>query len=345
MAFLAADVNPDIVVQLPVLTTIVVPADLPQPRRGRRRRHRRRRDGDVQPDRTAQHRRRPLQGLLAVGLVAIVVPALLTDGEPGDRAGGRGVLGRVPLDRRDHRLQRAPLARHGRVRAALAPTSPRGCTTGCCRCRTSTSIPHVPVIARDVDRRAASSSRSVSIVGYPALRRRGLILGLITLAFAQVVDAFVFQYAELDKRPQQRLGRTCSAGRWPATARFLYFELVVLGLVLLLVRNLRSGVARPRARRDARQRAGRGQRRHLAAPLQAVDLRCQRFHRCDRRQPDRAAEGTLNVNPDGPFSPLFGLYWFGAVVVFGLSYRLSAILAAMSLRRRRRRGRQEPARA
>jgi branched-chain amino acid transport system permease protein len=38
---------------------------------------------------------------------------------------------------------------------------------------------------------------------------------------------------------------------------------------------------------------------------------------------------TLNLQPNGPLSPLSGLYWFGAVVVFGLSYRSGAILAAV----------------
>ena len=103
----------------------------------------------------------------------------------------------------------------------------------------------------------------------------------------------------------------------------------MLGLVLLLVRNLRSGVLGRilGAMRDSEKGAvsvGISLRRYkllifgASAFIAAVggSLLAQQ-------------QQTLNLQPNGPLSPLSGLYWFGAVVVFGLSYRFGAVLAAV----------------
>jgi branched-chain amino acid transport system permease protein len=195
---------------------------------------------------------------------------------------------------------------------------------------TATSIPHVPVLLALLLGGLLVVPLGV-LIGYPALRRKGLILGLITLAFALIVNAFVFQSQGWFQ------GNTTSAINRPnifglslqGDRRFLYYELVILGLVLLLVRNLRSGVLGRilGAMRDSEKGSvsvGISLRRYkllifgASAFIAAVggSLLAQQ-------------QQTLNLQPNGPLSPLSGLYWFGAVVVFGLSYRSGAVCAAV----------------
>ncbi|HEX3705022.1 MAG TPA: ABC transporter permease [Mycobacteriales bacterium] len=190
----------------------------------------------------------------------------------------------------------------------------------------STSISHVPVILAMVIGSLVVIPIGV-LVGYPALRRRGLILGLITLAFAQIVESFIIESPNWT--PARNVSRPNLFG-WSleGNREFLYFELVILALVLLLVRNLRSGVLGRvlGAMRDSERGAvsvGISLRRYkllifgASACIAAVGGSLVVMQ-----------QGALNVGVQGPFAPLFGLYWFGAVVVFGLSYRTSAILAA-----------------
>jgi branched-chain amino acid transport system permease protein len=191
----------------------------------------------------------------------------------------------------------------------------------------ATSIPHVPVLLGMLIAGIIVIPIGV-LLGYPALRRRGLILGLITLAFAQIVDAFVFQVPSWTNG--RNLNRPSLFG-WSLSGdrTFLYFELVVLGLMMLLVRNLRSGVLGRvlGAMRDSERGAvsvGISLRRYKLFIFGASAFIAAIGGSLIVQQ-----QGTLNVNPDGPFSPLFSLYWFGAVVVFGLSYRASAIFAAI----------------
>lgn len=168
------------------------------------------------------------------------------------------------------------------------------------------------------------------LIAYPALRRRGLILGLITLAFAVIVNAFVFQGSGWQKGQQSRDVARPNLFGWHLSGdrTFLYFELVILGLILLLVRNLRSGALGRilGAMRDSEKGAvsiGISLRRYkllvfgAAAFIAAVGGSLLAMQ-----------QGTFNFAETGPYTPLSGLYWFGAVVVFGLSYRYSAILAA-----------------
>jgi branched-chain amino acid transport system permease protein len=267
-----------------------------------------------------------VRGVLAVGLLAIVVPALLGGGDlvTAQKVVAYSVafLSIVAITGYSGHLSLATAAFAGlgayitvRLRNGLLPLP------------LATSIPHVPVLLAMVIGALIVIPIGV-IVGYPALRRRGLILGLITLAFAQVVDAFVFQ------DPSWTSGRNTDRPDlfgWSLSGdrSFLYFELVVLGLVLLLVRNLRSGALGRvlGAMRDSERGAvsvGISLRRYKLLIFGASAFIAAIGGSLIVQQ-----TGTLNVNPDGPFSPLFGLYWFGAVVVFGLSYRVSAILAAI----------------
>jgi branched-chain amino acid transport system permease protein len=192
----------------------------------------------------------------------------------------------------------------------------------------STTVPHFPVLLAMLIGGLVVIPLGV-VIGYPALRRRGLILGLVTLAFALIINAFVFQ-----------------APKWSGTGRstprphffglslvgdkaFLYYELVVLALVLLLVRNLRSGVLGRvlGAMRDSERGAvsvGISLRRYKLLIFGASAFIAAIGGSLIAQQ-----QLTLNLNLDGPFSPLAGLYWFGAVVVFGLSYRSGAVLAAV----------------
>jgi branched-chain amino acid transport system permease protein len=192
-----------------------------------------------------------------------------------------------------------------------------------------TSIGHPPVIVAMLIGGLLMVPVGV-VVGYPALRRKGLILGLITLAFAILTNAFVFQSQgwflgnSSSSIPRPHLfGLSLTSDR-----RFLYFELVVLGLVLLLVRNLRSGVLGRilGAMRDSEKGAvsvGISLRRYKLLIFGASSFIAAIGGSLIAQQ-----QQTLNLQPSGPLSPLAGLYWFGAVVVFGLSYRTSAIAAA-----------------
>jgi branched-chain amino acid transport system permease protein len=195
---------------------------------------------------------------------------------------------------------------------------------------TAAAFPHVPVIIAMLAGGLIMIPVGV-IVGYPALRRKGLILGLLTLGFALIVNAFIFQsQGWFDGKTSSSIPRPHLFGLSLQSDRsFLYFELAVLGLVLLFVRNLRSGVLGRilGAMRDSEKGAvsvGISLRRYkllifgASASIAAVggSLLAQQ-------------QQTLNLQPNGPLSPLSGLYWFGAVVVFGLSYRSGAMLAAV----------------
>jgi branched-chain amino acid transport system permease protein len=169
------------------------------------------------------------------------------------------------------------------------------------------------------------------LIAYPALRRRGLILGLITLAFGVIVNAFVFQGASWQDGQQSRDVARPNLFGWHLRGdrTYLYFELAVFGLILLLVRNLRSGALGRilGAMRDSEKGAvsiGINLRRYKLLVFGAAAFIAAIGGALLTMQ-----QGTFNFAEDGPFSPLSGLYYFGAVVVFGLSYRYSAVLAAV----------------
>ena len=155
--------------------------------------------------------------------------------------------------------------------------------------------------------------------GYPALRRKGLFLGLTTLGLALIIDRFVFNTAALPGRPPA-VARPSSARRSSAsTSRgdraFYFYELVVVVLVLALARNLRSGrlgrvLAAMRDSETAAQSVGIGLRRAklfvfgVSSAMAGIG---------------GALLTQANQNWDTvTFNPVFGLFWFTAVVVCGV---------------------------
>jgi branched-chain amino acid transport system permease protein len=195
---------------------------------------------------------------------------------------------------------------------------------------TTDRIPHFPVLLAMLIGAVVVIPLGL-LIAYPALRRRGLILGLITLGFGLIVNQFVFQGASWQDGQQTRTVARPNLFGWHLTGdrTFLYFELAVLGLILLLVRNLRSGALGRilGAMRDSERGAvsvGINLRRYKlivfgsAAFIAAIGGALLAMQ-----------QGTVNFNEDGPYAPLSGLYWFGAIVVFGLSYRYSALLASI----------------
>ena len=81
------------------------------------------------------------------------------------------------------------------------------------------------------------------LAGLPAVRRRGLFLGLTTLAIGLLVYNFVFQNQVFAGGAGGVPSPRPSVAGWSLDSewRFYFFELVVAALMLLLARNLRSG--------------------------------------------------------------------------------------------------------
>jgi branched-chain amino acid transport system permease protein len=166
------------------------------------------------------------------------------------------------------------------------------------------------------------------LAGYPALRRKGLFLGLTTLGLALIIDRFVFN-AELFQggpggltveRPNL-LGLHLQGDR-----AFYFYELVVVLLMLVLAHNLRSGrlgrvLAAMRDSETAAQSIGIGLRRAklfvfgVSAAMAGVG---------------GALLTQANQNWDTvTFNPVLGLFWFTAVVVCGISSVRGAVVAAV----------------
>jgi len=164
------------------------------------------------------------------------------------------------------------------------------------------------------------------LVGFPALRRKGLVLGLFTLAVGILLDAIIFSddryFDGFGQLHRPKLFGLDLGGDYG----YYWFELVVLVLMLFLVRNLRSG------------RLGR----ILAAMRDSetgttsigINLRTYKLFIFATSAFVAAIGGSLFMLADlaftqQDFSPLFGLFWFTAVVVAGLSYLSGAVIAAI----------------
>ena len=166
-------------------------------------------------------------------------------------------------------------------------------------------------------------------IGYPALRRKGLILALLTLAVAQVVDKLVFQEPLFTDRGLTPRRPTIGGWSFNGDKMFTLFELVILGFALLLTRNLRSGTLGRAlgAMRDSENGAtsvGISLRRYKLTIFGASAFLAA-LGGALLAQEARA----VNLNTGGAFSPLYGLFWFTFVVVGGLSYRSGAVVAAV----------------
>lgn len=157
--------------------------------------------------------------------------------------------------------------------------------------------------------------------GFPALRRRGLILALLTLAVNLLLYKLVFGQASI-------AGQTLPTRWLPVTGEraFYFYELAIALGAAAGTRSL------------ARGRLGRvlGALRDSEAGAAAVGVRLRRYKLAIFAV--SAALGGLGgvllteqaqaFNPDS-FQPLFSLFWLAAVTVAGLSYVSGAALAAV----------------
>jgi branched-chain amino acid transport system permease protein len=165
--------------------------------------------------------------------------------------------------------------------------------------------------------------------GWPALKRRGLFLGLTTLALALLIDRFVFNTPEIFaggpsglviRRPQL-FGLDLSGD-----TAFWFYELAVLAGMLFLARNLRSGrIGRILASmRDS----------ETAARSIGIDLRRSKLFVFGVSSAMAGVGGAMLTQADqnwdvNTFNPVFGLFWFVVVVVAGVASIRGAILAAI----------------
>ena len=99
----------------------------------------------------------------------------------------------------------------------------------------------------------AAGALAAIVVGYPALRRRGLTLAVSTLAFALFVSSFLLNQELFGENgeppgflpgqwlPGFRIDRTPVFGRFDieSETRFYFLCLIVLGLLLIVVRGVR----------------------------------------------------------------------------------------------------------
>lgn len=161
------------------------------------------------------------------------------------------------------------------------------------------------------------------LTGWPAIRRRGLALALVTFAVGTAMSRFVFQ------QPYATTGLTLDRPSYLTGDRAFYLaELLLLGLGLLAVRALHRG------------RLGRAltaMRDHEAGAVAAgVDVPGLKLLAFVAGAALAALGGGLmglagRAFDAASFDPVRGLLWFAAVVVAGADSALAAVLAAALL--------------
>ncbi|MFF7991462.1 ABC transporter permease [Kitasatospora xanthocidica] len=161
------------------------------------------------------------------------------------------------------------------------------------------------------------------LTGWPAIRRRGLALALVTFAVGTAMSRFVFQ------QPYATTGLVLDRPSFLAGDRAFYLaELLLLGVGLLTVRTLHRGrLGRAlTAMRDHEPGA-------VAAGVDVPGLKLLAFV----AGAALAALGGGLIGLAGrafdpaAFDPVRGLLWFAAVVVAGADSALAAVLAAALL--------------
>jgi branched-chain amino acid transport system permease protein len=166
------------------------------------------------------------------------------------------------------------------------------------------------------------------LAGYPALRRKGLFLGLTTLGLALIIDRFVFNTPIFQGGPGGlTVERPSLFGiDLSGDTAFYFYELALVALVLVVARNLRSGrlgrvLAAMRDSETAAQSVGIGLRRAklfvfgVSSAMAGIG---------------GAMLTQANQNWDvTTFNPVLGLFWFTAVVVCGVSSVGGGVLAAV----------------
>jgi branched-chain amino acid transport system permease protein len=167
------------------------------------------------------------------------------------------------------------------------------------------------------------------LAGFPALKRKGLFLGLTTLAVALLVHSFVFESYTLSGGAQGLRANRPSLFGWSFAGpwAFYWFELAVAGLMLLLARNLRSGrLGRIlAAMRDS----------ETAAKSVGIDLRAYKLFIFGASAFIAGIGGCLLSQSRGVFNAVTGydvfesLLWFVAVIVAGVTSIWGAVLGAI----------------
>ncbi|MBA2608220.1 MAG: ABC transporter permease [Actinobacteria bacterium] len=166
------------------------------------------------------------------------------------------------------------------------------------------------------------------LAGYPALKRKGLFLGLTTLGLALIIDRFVFNARMFKGGPGGlTVDRPSLFGLDLTSDRaFFFFELVVVALTLVLAHNLRSGrlgrvLAAMRDSETATQSVGINLRRAKLFVF-AVSSFMAGIGGALLAQSSRNWDNNA-------FNPVLGLFWFTAVVVCGISSIGGGVLAAV----------------
>jgi branched-chain amino acid transport system permease protein len=167
------------------------------------------------------------------------------------------------------------------------------------------------------------------LAGFPALRRKGLFLGLTTLGLGLLIYQFVFNSNLFSGGGSSGLAvhRPSLFGLQLSSPKsYYFFELVVAALALLLANNLRSG------------RLGRilGAMRdsETAAKAIGIDLRRYKLFIFAGSSFIAGLGGALLSMANGAwdlnqFNPVFSLFWFVAITVAGISSLGGAVLAAV----------------
>ena len=170
------------------------------------------------------------------------------------------------------------------------------------------------------------------VIGYPAIRRRGLTLAVITLAFALVTQTFLLNREFFgDWLPESRIERPDLFGVIDirSETRFYYFTLVVLGLMMLAARGIRNS------------RTGRAliviRENENAARSYGVDAVRTTVTAFAISGFMAAVAGVLFVHLENglgtaPFDPRESLTAFSTVVIGGMGSLPGAVLGAVYIR-------------
>jgi branched-chain amino acid transport system permease protein len=169
-----------------------------------------------------------------------------------------------------------------------------------------------------------------AFTGYSALRRRGLFLGLTTLAIGLIIDRFIFEnpyfLSNLDVTRPHLFGLSLGSDR-----AFYWFTLVCLAVVF-------AGVDRMRRGRLGRKLAAMRDS-EVGAKSIGLDLRAYKLLVFSASAAIAAFGGALLVQQTrgftatsvGPvaFDPFHSLFWFTAVIVAGASFVSGSVVAAV----------------
>ena len=170
------------------------------------------------------------------------------------------------------------------------------------------------------------------VIGYPAIRRRGLTLAVITLAFALVTQTYLLNREFFGNwLPASRIERPDLFGVIDirSETRFYYFSLVVLGLMMLAargIRNSRTGRALIAIRENENAARSYG--------IDAVRTTVVAFAISGFMA---AVAGVLFVHLQNglgtaPFDPRESLTAFSTVVIGGMGSLPGAVLGAVYIR-------------